>query len=173
MNRVLYQLSYAAMCGQMISAPPKSALLLYTQLFRLSSKNSSFFGYTSARRDGYAFLETICAVLHWWAGLYDPGIYLAGTKPRQYVPVGRLCFCIVGRLGKRLHPAAAELLGAVGITALELATGLLVNRNFAVWDYRATPLNYLGQICLPFTLLWVPVSLAATVLYRKAERLVK
>ena len=36
MNRLLYQLSYAAMCGQMISAPPKSALLLYRELFRLS-----------------------------------------------------------------------------------------------------------------------------------------
>ena len=87
--------------------------------------------------------------------------------------LGGLCFCIVGRLGKRLHPAAAELLGAVVITALELVTGLLVNRDFAVWDYRSAPLNYLGQICLPFTLLWVPVSLAAVVLYKKAERLVR
>ena len=80
--------------------------------------------------------------------------------------LGGLCFCIVGRLGKRLHPAAAELVGAVVITALELATGLLVNRNFAVWDYRATPLNYLGQICLPFTLLWIPISILAMLLYR-------
>ena len=31
MNRLLYQLSYAAMCGQMISAPPKSASSLYPQ----------------------------------------------------------------------------------------------------------------------------------------------
>ena len=86
--------------------------------------------------------------------------------------LGGLCFCVVGRLGKRLPPAMAQLAGAVVITALELATGLLVNRGFVVWDYRTVPLNFLGQICLPFSLLWVPVSLAATVLYRKAERLV-
>ena len=37
MNRVLYQLSYAAMCGQMIPAPPKSASLLYPVKVFLSS----------------------------------------------------------------------------------------------------------------------------------------
>jgi uncharacterized membrane protein len=87
--------------------------------------------------------------------------------------LGGLCFCVVGRLGKRLPPAMAQLAGAGVITALELVTGLLVNRGFVVWDYRTVPLNFLGQICLPFSLLWVPVSLAATVLYRRAERLVK
>ena len=86
--------------------------------------------------------------------------------------LGGLCFLLVGKLGKRLHPAAAQIAGAGVITALELATGLLVNRSYNVWDYRSVPLNFLGQICLPFTLLWVPVSLAAIVLYQKAERLV-
>ena len=38
MNRVLYQLSYAAMCGQRISVPPKSAFLLYTGKPPLSRK---------------------------------------------------------------------------------------------------------------------------------------
>ena len=38
MNRLLYQLSYAAMCGQMISAPPKSASLLYPSDCCLSRK---------------------------------------------------------------------------------------------------------------------------------------
>ena len=37
MNRLLYQLSYAAMCGQRISAPPKSASLLYPKGRNLSS----------------------------------------------------------------------------------------------------------------------------------------
>jgi hypothetical protein len=27
-------------------------------------------------------------------------------------------------------------------------------------------MNFLGQICLPFTLLWVPISLGAMVLYK-------
>ena len=37
MNRLLYQLSYAAMCGQRISAPPKSASSLYPLFTVLSS----------------------------------------------------------------------------------------------------------------------------------------
>ena len=44
MNRLLYQLSYAAMCGQMISAPPKSASLLYPLISHLSRKIFDFFG---------------------------------------------------------------------------------------------------------------------------------
>ena len=43
MNRVLYQLSYAAICGQVISAPPKSALSLYSSFPRLSRKIFGFF----------------------------------------------------------------------------------------------------------------------------------
>ena len=44
MNRLLYQLSYAAVCGQMISAPPKSASLLYPLISHLSRKIFDFFG---------------------------------------------------------------------------------------------------------------------------------
>ena len=43
MNRVLYQLSYAAMCGQMIPAPPKSASLLYPEKPVLSRYIFGFF----------------------------------------------------------------------------------------------------------------------------------
>ena len=53
--------------------------------------------------------------------------------------------------------------GAAAVTLLELATGLIVNRwlGWNVWDYSDMPLNFMGQICLPFTLLWFPVSGAA------------
>ena len=44
MNRLLYQLSYAAVCGQMISAPPKSASLLYPLISHLSRNIFNFFG---------------------------------------------------------------------------------------------------------------------------------
>ena len=51
------------------------------------------------------------------------------------------------------------------ITAVELAAGLLVNRDYHIWDYRGLPLNYRGQVCLPFSLLWIPVSSAGMGLY--------
>ena len=62
------------------------------------------------------------------------------------------------------------LLGAAAVTAGELATGLLVNRNYTVWDYRGLPVNYLGQICLQFSLLWMPLSLLAMGLYSAVEK---
>lgn len=45
-------------------------------------------------------------------------------------------------------------------TFIELCIGLLINRRgrTRVWDYSRMPLNYKGQICLPFTLLWAALS---------------
>mgnify|MGYP007039094459 CR=1 FL=1 len=33
------------------------------------------------------------------------------------------------------------------ITTVELAAGLIFNRDYAVWDYRGIPGNFCGQIC--------------------------
>ena len=33
-----------------------------------------------------------------------------------------------------------------------------------VWDYSNMPLNVLGQICLPFSLLWVIIAIGAIIL---------
>ena len=55
------------------------------------------------------------------------------------------------------------LLGAGLITGVEFLSGCVLNLwlRWAVWDYSRLPGNLLGQICLPFTLLWFPVSGAA------------
>jgi uncharacterized membrane protein len=45
-----------------------------------------------------------------------------------------------------------------------------VNRQFQIWDYRQMPLNFHGQICLPFCLLWLPLCLVGLELYRVLER---
>lgn len=87
--------------------------------------------------------------------------------------LGGACFLLLGRLRRYLPRTPLwikVMLGAVLVTALELGTGLLVNRDFAVWDYRKMPYNFRGQICLNFSLLWMPVSLLAMVLYDRAER---
>ena len=47
------------------------------------------------------------------------------------------------------------------------------NRDHAVWDYRGMPANFLGQICLPFSLLWIPLSLGAMALYELLDRQLK
>lgn len=86
---------------------------------------------------------------------------------------GGTCFLLLGRMQQtrpRLPLPWRMGLGALVITSVELLTGLLVNRGYQVWDYRQVPGNFHGQVCLPFTLLWMPVSLAAFYLYELLDR---
>ena len=82
--------------------------------------------------------------------------------------LGGIGFLLVGGLGSRcgfIPLPLRPVLGAGVITALELLTGLLVNRDYRVWDYRNQLFQYQGQICLAFSLLWIPVSLGAMAIY--------
>lgn len=81
---------------------------------------------------------------------------------------GGLCFLLIGRLS-RLPLPLAVVLGVMIITSVELVTGLLVNRDYSVWDYRDQPGNFLGQICPAFMAIWIPVTLGGILLYRWAE----
>jgi uncharacterized membrane protein len=58
------------------------------------------------------------------------------------------------------------LIGAAVITGLEFLTGLIVNKmcGWAVWDYSGLPLNIMGQICLPYSLLWFVLSGVAIII---------
>lgn len=89
-----------------------------------------------------------------WRGHSHSSMFVAGGS----------CFMLLGKL-KACTPVVKALGGAGMITFVELITGLLVNRKHQVWDYRDLPLNYKGQICLPYSLLWVPVGLAGGLLY--------
>ena len=85
---------------------------------------------------------------------------------------GGTCFLLIGQLNHvspRLPLPARGLAGALIVTMVEFAAGLLVNRQYAVWDYRDQPGNIMGQICPLFTALWVPLSLLAIFLYGSME----
>ena len=97
-----------------------------------------------------------------WRGRSYGSMFLAGG----------ICFLMIGHLTKvrpRLPLLFRAVTGAGIITMVELAAGLLVNRSFGVWDYRDQPMNFLGQICPVFSLLWIPAAMAAEVLYRGLE----
>lgn len=84
---------------------------------------------------------------------------------------GGLGFLLLGQIRDKPLPRAAKLgLGAGMITAVELGTGLLVNRDYRVWDYRDQPGNVLGQICPLFMILWIPVSAMGMRLYGWTEK---
>ncbi len=84
---------------------------------------------------------------------------------------GGTCFVLFGALNRTgLWFPLRAFLGAVAITAIELFVGLTVNADYHVWDYRAMPFQYRGQICLPFSLLWYPVSTAGIWLHERLNR---
>lgn len=78
--------------------------------------------------------------------------------------LGGLCFVIVGALNNWL-PWEMDIekqasIGAIIITALEFIVGVIVNLvlKWNIWDYSLLPFNMLGQISLPFTLIWIVLS---------------
>ena len=92
---------------------------------------------------GYPALEML------WRGRTHWSMALAGGA--SMVLISR-----IGRLPMRRGRRA--LLCGAGITAVEAAVGCLWNRQHQVWDYRHMPMNWRGQVCLPYTVLWCLLS---------------
>lgn len=87
--------------------------------------------------------------------------------------LGGGCFLALGRLwrrGPRMGLLPRMILGGAVCTAGELATGLAVNRDYSVWDYRRLPGNFRGQISVPFSVLWMALTPVAGALYRWCEK---
>ena len=62
-----------------------------------------------------------------------------------------------------MHLIMKSLLCGMGITTAEFLCGLLVNTvmGLHVWDYSGVPYNVMGQVCLPYTLVWCALSVPA------------
>ncbi len=118
-----------------------------------------------------------CILFYLGGGVYMTLEFLwRGRSHYSMFLLGGLCFLLMGKLSKLLRKVSLSLqllASSAMITSLELITGLLVNRNYAVWDYRNMPYNFLGHICLPFSLLWIPISLLGMLLYDRADRLLE
>ncbi len=80
--------------------------------------------------------------------------------------LGGVCFAAIGLIDETwpdMPVSNQAIFGALIVTAAELIVGLIVNvwLGWGVWDYSTMPLNVMGQICLPYTLLWVLLSAVA------------
>ena len=97
---------------------------------------------------GYAAIEVI------WRGRTHWSMMLAGG----------LCFVIFSLVAGWLQGRSILIKAAVcaiGVTAVEFIFGVIFNLwlGLGVWDYSSMPMNILGQICLPFTLLWGGIAI--------------
>ena len=85
---------------------------------------------------------------------------------------GGLCFLLIGHMNRvepKLPLPVRAVVGALIVTMVELGVGMVFNRQYQVWDYRDQPGNFMGQICPLFSALWIPLSLAAVVLFQKMD----
>lgn len=83
--------------------------------------------------------------------------------------VGGLCFVLVGSINEIMPWNTSLILqcviGAAIITGIEFVSGCIINLwlGWNVWDYSDVPFNLLGQVCLPFSFLWIVLSAIAIV----------
>ena len=90
-------------------------------------------------------------------------IYRGHSHPAMFI-VGGICFLILGVINNKLSWDLNFILqcviGGVSITIVEFIAGLILNvwLGWGIWDYTNVPLNVLGQICLPYTLIWIGLS---------------
>ncbi len=100
---------------------------------------------------GYGLLETLFRGFTHWTMILTGGfvliiLYYVNSK-NENAPIWQ-----------------KALVGALIITMIELAVGCVVNLwlGWNVWDYSGYAYNFLGQICLAFTILWfflcIPLS---------------
>lgn len=80
--------------------------------------------------------------------------------------LGGACFAVLGLLNEYRIPwhwclLRQAVVGACIVTAFEFLTGCIVNLwlGWNVWDYSDLPFNLLGQVCIYFFLLWIPLSM--------------
>ena len=83
--------------------------------------------------------------------------------------LGGLCGVVIGLLNERNKDISIwkqGLYGAIIVTILEFIIGYIVNilLGWNIWDYSDVPFNFLGQICLPFTIIWFILSIVCVYL---------
>lgn len=83
--------------------------------------------------------------------------------------VGGICFVLIGGLNNwfpwEMSIIQQMAISAIIVTAVEFVSGIILNLwlGWNVWDYSNMPFNILGQICLPFTVLWFFLAFVAIV----------
>lgn len=84
--------------------------------------------------------------------------------------LGGFCFLCIGLINEfftwEIKIWKQAICGTVLITVLEFLSGCIINiwLDWNVWDYSNIPFNILGQICLPYIILWIPLTIIAIVL---------
>ena len=177
MNRVLYQLSYAAKCGQRISGTAEISFVIISKLSPFVKNYFMFFSeifgeafhrgdFVNIGRKAALFSLGGCAYVGLellWRGRSHGSMFLAGGA--SLVLVGPL-----NHAEPKLPFPLRAVTGAGIITMVELGAGLIFNRDYSVWDYRDQPGNLWGQICPLFSVLWIFAAMLVLLIYDPVDQ---
>ena len=83
--------------------------------------------------------------------------------------LGGICVVLIGIINEIYHdiPLLYQApLGSTIITILEYISGYILNISLGlnIWDYSDLPFNVNGQVCLYYSLLWMVLSMVASVI---------
>lgn len=145
------------------------------QIFQLLWKNNSKDAYSAVGEENKLTFEADgdykellkCALLFLIGGAlyYCIEILWRGHSHWTMAVVGGICFVVIGGLNNYIPwemPMWKQgFVGALFVTGMELVVGIPLNlmMGLHIWDYSSLPFNLLGQICLPFTVLWFFLAL--------------
>ena len=120
------------------------------------------------------YLEFFSAYLAGAAGYGVVELLFRGSTHWTMPVLGGLCMCIIYYLANYQRSSFPQkaVCSACTITVLELLCGLMINKvlGWNVWDYSAFSMNFLGQICLRFSIYWLLLSLPLLALSAAAKR---
>lgn len=103
---------------------------------------------------GYCMLELLSrGYTHWSMGV-----------------TGGVCLLLLDLIWEQLREKGIiikSIAGAVAVTVAELIAGLVVNvwLGLNVWSYAGEPFNFMGQICIRYSLTWLCLSFVIMVMF--------
>ena len=113
----------------------------------------------------YIILLFIGGTIYWFIEI----LYRGYSHYSMFI-LGGVCFVACGLINEKFSwdmPLWKQMgIATIIITVLEFIVGVIVNLilKLNVWDYSNLPFNILGQICLPFSIIWFFLSAVAIVL---------
>ncbi|MDF2944919.1 MAG: putative rane protein [Herbinix sp.] len=94
-------------------------------------------------------------------------ILTRGHSHISMLVAGGICFILIGLLNEVFSWDMAIIsqmaISTVIITTVEFTVGVVVNiwLKLNVWDYSSKPYNFMGQVCLLYSIIWFFLSLFA------------
>lgn len=107
--------------------------------------------------------ETLFLLLLGGSVYYGIEILYRGYSHFSMFVVGGLCFILIGLINELFEWEMSIwkqiIIGDIIVLIIEFISGCIVNLwlGWNVWDYSNLPFNLLGQICLPFAFMWLPI----------------